>query len=246
MGTFLHSFGEYLLLLKRTIAKPEKTVIYWREVAQQMVDIGIGSVGIVIIISVFLGAVITVQTAFQLTTPLIPDSTIGSIVTNSSILEMAPTVTCLILAGKIGSNIASEIGTMRISEQIDALEIMGVNAASYLIMPKIIAAVVMIPCLVVISGFLCIASGMVVGHLTGAVTAQDFMQGSIQYFIPFTVTFALIKAFTFGFIISTVAAYYGYYTTGGALEVGRASTKAVVVCCVLILFADYILAQLLL
>jgi len=246
MGTFLEQFGLYLLLLKRTIAKPEKAVIYWREVAQQMVDIGIGSLGIVIIISVFLGAVITVQTAFQLTTPLIPDSTIGSIVTNSSILEMAPTVTCLILAGKIGSNIASEIGTMRISEQIDALEIMGVNAASYLILPKIIAAVVMIPMLVIVSGFLCILSGMVVGHITGAVTMQDFMQGSIQYFIPFTVTFALIKAFTFGFIISTVASFFGYYTSGGALEVGKSSTKAVVVCCILILLSDYVLAQLLL
>jgi phospholipid/cholesterol/gamma-HCH transport system permease protein len=246
MYQFLHHFGRYLLLLKRTIAKPEKTSIYWREVAQQMVDIGIGSVAIVIIVSVFLGAVITVQTAFQLTTPLIPDSTIGSIVTNSSILEMAPTVVCLILAGKVGSNVASEIGTMRISEQIDALEIMGVNAAAYLIMPKIIAAVVMIPCLVVISGFLCVLSGLAVGHITGIVSAQDFMAGATGYFIPFTVTFALIKAFTFGFIISSVAAYYGYYTEGGALEVGRASTRAVVVCCVLILLADYVLAQVLL
>ena len=246
MYQFLHHFGRYLLLLKRTIAKPEKASIYWREVAQQMVEIGIGSVAIVIIVSVFLGAVITVQTAYQLTTPLIPDSTIGSIVTNSSILEMAPTVVCLILAGKVGSNVASEIGTMRISEQIDALEIMGVNAASYLIMPKIIAAVVMVPCLVIISGFLCILSGLTVGHITGIVSAQDFMEGSTAYFIPFTVTFALIKAFTFGFIISSVAAYYGFFTEGGALEVGRASTRAVVVCCVLILLADYVLAQVLL
>ena len=246
MGQFLHHFGRYLLLLQRTIAKPEKTSIYWRELAQQMVDIGIGSVGIVIIVSIFLGAVITVQIAYQLTTPLIPDSTIGSIVTNSSILEMAPTVVCLILAGKIGSNVASEIGTMRISEQIDALEIMGVNAASYLILPKIIGAVLMIPCLVVISGFLCILSGLAVGQITGIVSSQDFMQGATGYFIPFTVTFALIKAATFGFIISSVAAYYGFYTEGGALEVGRSSTRAVVVCCVLILLADYVLAQILL
>ncbi|GDX48332.1 hypothetical protein LBMAG25_11500 [Bacteroidota bacterium] len=228
------------------MVKPEKGKIYWRELARQMVEIGVGSLAIVIIISVFIGAVITVQTAYQLTTPLIPRSTIGSIVTNSSILEMAPTVTCLILAGKIGSNIASEIGTMRISEQIDALEIMGVNASAYLILPKIVASVVMIPILVIISGFLCVLSGIWVGQLTGVVTREEFIQGSIEYFIPFTVTFSLIKAFTFGFIISSVSAYYGFYTVGGALEVGKTATKAVVVCCVIILLADYLLAQLLL
>lgn len=246
MDSFFTHFGRYLLLLKSTLSKPEKTSIYWREVARQMVEIGVGSVAIVIIISVFLGAVITVQTAFQLTSPLIPASTIGSIVTNSSILEMAPTVTCLILAGKIGSNIASEIGTMKITEQIDALEIMGVNAANYIITPKIIASLVMIPCLVCISGFLCIISGLLIGEVTGVVNKEDFMQGAITYFIPFTITFALIKACTFGFIISTVSAYYGYFTSGGALEVGKSSTKAVVVCCVLILLSDYILAQILL
>jgi phospholipid/cholesterol/gamma-HCH transport system permease protein len=152
----------------------------------------------------------------------------------------------LILAGKIGSNIASEIGTMRISEQIDALEIMGVNASAYLILPKIVASVVMIPILVIISGFLCVLSGIWVGQLTGVVTREEFIQGSIEYFIPFTVTFSLIKAFTFGFIISSVSAYYGFYTVGGALEVGKTATKAVVVCCVIILLADYLLAQLLL
>ncbi|MBU6204024.1 MAG: MlaE family ABC transporter permease [Bacteroidota bacterium] len=246
MNSFFYQFGRYLLLLKSTLVKPEKGKIYWRELARQMVEIGVGSLAIVIIISVFIGAVITVQTAYQLTTPLIPRSTIGSIVTNSSILEMAPTVTCLILAGKIGSNIASEIGTMRISEQIDALEIMGVNASAYLILPKIVASVVMIPILVIISGFLCVLSGIWVGQLTGVVTREEFIQGSIEYFIPFTVTFSLIKAFTFGFIISSVSAYYGFYTVGGALEVGKTATKAVVVCCVIILLADYLLAQLLL
>lgn len=246
MNSFFYQFGRYLLLLKSTLVKPEKGKIYWRELTRQMVEIGVGSLAIVIIISVFIGAVITVQTAYQLTTPLIPRSTIGSIVTNSSILEMAPTVTCLILAGKIGSNIASEIGTMRISEQIDALEIMGVNASAYLILPKIVASVVMIPILVIISGFLCVLSGIWVGQLTGVVTREEFIQGSIEYFIPFTVTFSLIKAFTFGFIISSVSAYYGFYTVGGALEVGKTATKAVVVCCVIILLADYLLAQLLL
>lgn len=246
MGKFLKSFGEYLLLLKSLVVKPEKYGLYWQETVRQMVEVGIGSLGIVLIVSVFLGGVLTVQTAYQFTTPLISKSVIGSIVTNSTILEMAPTVTCLILAGRIGSNIASELGSMRTSEQIDALEIMGVNSAAYLILPKIIATTFMIPLLVIIGGCLGIFSGMWVGELAHVVTRTEFLQGSVQYFIPFMVTFALIKALTFGFIISTISAYHGYYTQGGALEVGRSATKAVVICCIFILFADYVLAQLLL
>ncbi len=246
MDSFFYHFGRYLLLLKGTLVKPEKGKIYWHEVMRQMVEIGIGSLAIVIIISLFLGAVLTVQTAYQLVTPFVPKSTIGSIVTNSSMLEMAPTVTCLILAGKIGSKIASEIGTMRISEQIDALEIMGVNASAYLILPKIIAAIIMIPLLIIIAGFLCVFSGSWIGEITGVVSREEFIQGAIEHFKPFMITFALIKSFTFGFLISTVSSYYGYYTEGGALEVGKTATKAVVVCCILILLSDYILAQLLL
>ncbi len=244
--TFFNHFGRYVLLLKSLFVRPEKTSIYWREIARQMVEIGVGSVGIVVIVSVFLGAVVTVQTAYQLTTPLISKSIIGSIAANSIILELAPTVTVLILAGKIGSNIASELGTMRISEQIDALEIMGVHSSAYLVLPKILASTLMIPLLVIISAFLSIYAGMWVGEFTGAVTKEDFMTGAIQYWIPFMANFALIKATTFGFIISSVSSYYGYYTEGGALEVGRSATRAVVVCCVLILLFDYILAQLLL
>lgn len=244
--SFFHHFGRYLLLLKSLFVKPEKVSIYWKETIRQMVDIGIGSVVIVLIISLFLGAVLTVQTAYQLTSPLLSKSIIGSIVSNSTILEMAPTVTCLILAGKIGSNIASELGTMRISEQIDALEIMGIHAPAYLIAPKIIGSVTMIPLLVIFGGFLSVYSGMWVGEITGIVSRDDFMTGAVQFFIPFMVTFAIIKATTFGFIISSVASYYGYYTSGGAFEVGRASTKAIVVCCIIILLSDYILAQILL
>lgn len=243
---FFYHFGRYILLLKGLFVKPEKTSLYWKETVRQMVEVGVGSLGIVFIISVFLGAVTTVQTAYQFTSPLLSRSIIGSIVTNSSILELAPTVTCLILAGRIGSNIASELGTMRISEQIDALEIMGVNSSSYLILPKIIAGTFTMPLLVAVSGFLSVYSGMFAGQLTGVVSPEEFMQGSIQYFIPFMVWFALIKATTFGFIISSVSSYHGFYTQGGALEVGRSSTRAVVVCSILILLADYILAQLLL
>ena len=211
-----------------------------------MVEIGIDSLPIVIIISLFLGAVLTVQTAYQFTSPWLSKSIIGSIVTNSSILEMAPSVVCLILAGKIGSSISSELGTMRISEQIDALEIMGVNSAAYLVMPKVIATTLTIPLLVTISGFLTITSGMYVGEWTGALTKAEFMSGGVEYFIPFTVPFALIKALTFGFIISSVSAYIGYFTEGGSFEVGRSSTRAVVVCCILILVSDYLLAAILL
>ncbi|MBA3648641.1 MAG: ABC transporter permease [Chitinophagales bacterium] len=243
---FFKNFGSYLILMRRMFVRPEKPTLYWKELMRQMVAIGIGSLAIVIIISLFLGAVITVQTAFQFTTPLLSKSIIGSIVTNTSIIEMAPTVVCLILAGKIGSSIASELGTMRITEQIDALEIMGVNSVAYLILPKVLASTLMVPLLVIVSGYIQIYSGYIIGELAGALTSTEFIQGAIQYFIPFTVTFAIIKATTFGFIISSVAAYMGYTTSGGALEVGKSATSAVVIISILILIFDYLLAQMLL
>ncbi len=244
-GFFVH-FGRYLYLLRKCFIDLERPSIYWRETLRQCVEIGIGSLVIVIVFSLFLGAVLTVQTAYQFTTPLLSRSIIGSIVTNTAIIEMAPTVTCLILAGKIGSSISSELGTMRITEQIDALEMMGVNSAAYLVLPKIIAGTFMVPLLVIVSGFLQIWMGLNVGVWTNVLTAEEFMQGSIQYFIPFTVTFALIKATTFGFIISSVSSYLGYYTSGGALEVGRSATQAVVASSMLMLVWDYLLAQMLL
>ena len=243
---FFHHFGRYLFLLKKCFVNPDKPSVYWREIMRQCVDIGIGSLTIVIVFSMFLGAVLTVQTAYQFTTPLLSKSIIGSIVTNTAIIEMAPSVTCLILAGKIGSSIASELGTMRITEQIDALEMMGVNSAAYLVLPKVIAGTIMVPILVMIAGFLEIYMGLLVGVWTDVLSAEEFMQGSIQYFIPFTVTFALIKATTFGFLITSISSYLGYYTEGGALEVGRSSTRAVVASCLFILVWDYTLAEILL
>ncbi len=244
--SFFTHFGRYLFLLKKCFVNPDKPSIYWKEVMRQCVEIGVGSLTIVIIFSVFLGAVLTVQTAYQFTTPLLSKTIIGSIVTNTAVIEMAPSVTCLILAGKIGSSIASELGTMRITEQIDALEMMGVNSATYLVLPKVVAGTIMVPLLVMIAGFLEIYMGMLVGKWTGVLTPEEFMQGSIQYFIPFTVNFAIIKATTFGFIMSSVPAYLGYYTTGGALDVGRSATRAVVASCIIILLFDYILAEILL
>jgi phospholipid/cholesterol/gamma-HCH transport system permease protein len=187
-----------------------------------------------------------VQTAYQLVSPVIPKSSIAQIVRDTVILEFAPTLVCIVLAGVVGSKIASELGNMRVSEQIDALEIMGINTKAYLIMPKIVAALIVIPMLVVISAVLGIWGGKLAGVGSGILSVNDYEKGLLNSFLPYNVFFALVKAYTFAFIISSIPAYYGYYVEGGALEIGRSSTKSVVVSCILILFADYILAALLL
>lgn len=239
-------FGRYLLMLKGMFSKPENAKMYWKEFMHQCSEIGIGSLGIVMIISVFMGAVSALQTAYQLVSPFIPKSTIAQIVRDTVILEFAPTLVCIVLAGVVGSKIASELGNMRVSEQIDALEIMGINTKTYLILPKIAAAMLTIPMLVIIAGVLGMWGGRFAGIMSGILSKQTFDKGLLQFFKPYNVFFALIKAYTFAFIISSIPAYYGYYVKGGALEIGRSSTKSVVVSCVAILFADYILAQLLL
>ncbi|MXV50830.1 ABC transporter permease [Pedobacter sp. HMF7647] len=241
-----YSIGRYILLLKAVFKKPEKFNIYFKEVMFQMNYIGMGSLGLISIISTFVGAVMTLQIAFQLNSDLIPKTIIGSVNRDSSILELSPTISALVLAGKIGSSISSEIGTMRVSEQIDALEIMGINAPGYLILPKLIGGITMVPVLVIIAMFLSITGGYIGGTLSGAVTGSDYILGITSDFNPYTITVALVKAFVFGFIITTVAAYQGFYVRGGALEVAQASTKAVVVSCITILAADYFVTQLLL
>lgn len=243
---FFTKFGEYLLMLKGMIKRPENSKMYWKEFMHQCVEIGIGSLPIVIIISLFLGGVTTVQTAYQLVTPFVPKSTIAVIVRDSIILELAPTVTSIVLAGVIGSKIASELGNMRISEQIDALEIMGINTRTYLVLPKIVAAVLMVPCLIALAAILGIWGGRTAGAMAGILGTDVFDIGLRSGFQPFNVTFAMIKAFTFAFLISSISAYYGYYVTGGALEIGRSSTTSVVVSCILILVADFALAALIL
>lgn len=243
---FFTKFGEYLLMLKGMFKRPENPKMYWKEFMHQCVEIGIGSLPIVIIISIFLGAVTTVQTAYQLVTPLIPKSTIAVIVRDSVILELAPTVVSIVLAGVIGSKIASELGNMRISEQIDALEIMGINTKTYLILPKIVASVIMVPCLIALAAILAIWGGRTAGAMAGIIGPDIFDIGLREGFQTFNVVFSLTKAFTFAFIISSVSAYYGYYVTGGSLEIGRSSTTSVIVSCILILIADFALAALLL
>lgn len=241
MKFFTH-FGRYLLLIKGMFSKPENAKVYWKEFMHQCSDIGVGSLGIVSIISVFMGAVSAVQTAYQLTSPLIPASTIAQIVRDTVILEFAPTLVSIVLAGVVGSKIASELGNMRVSEQIDALEIMGINTKSYLVMPKVLAALLTIPMLVVIAMVLGIWGGRLAGSASGILSTDTYDRGLNENFMPFNVTFALIKSYTFAFIISTIPAYYGYYVKGGALEIGRSSTTSVVVSCILILLADYALA----
>ncbi|WP_225975365.1 MlaE family ABC transporter permease [Panacibacter ginsenosidivorans] len=244
IGLFLNHLGRFLLMLKSMFTKPENFKMYWKEFMHQCVEIGVGSLPIVIIISLFLGAVTTVQTAYQLVSPLVPQSTIAQIVRDSVILELSPTVVSIVLAGVVGSKIASELGNMRTTEQIDALEIMGINTRSYLIAPKIVGALVVVPCLVVISAVLAIWGGRTAGDMSGILATEIFDNGLRQNLNTYNITFALYKAYTFAFIISSIPAYYGYHVKGGALEIGRASTTAVVVSCIMILFADYVLAAL--
>ncbi|HYC30275.1 MAG TPA: ABC transporter permease [Chitinophagaceae bacterium] len=243
---FLSDFGRYILMIKGMFSRPENGKMYWKEFMHQCAEIGIGSLGIVVIISVFMGAVSALQTAYQLTSPLIPRSTIAQIVRDTVILEFAPTLVCIVLAGVVGSKIASELGNMRVSEQIDALEIMGINTKAYLVMPKIAASLVVIPMLVVLSAALGIWGGRLAGSLSGVLSTTEYDRGLLENFVRYNVVFALTKGYTFAFLISSVSSFFGYNVEGGALEIGRASTKSVVSSCVLILFADYMLAALLL
>jgi phospholipid/cholesterol/gamma-HCH transport system permease protein len=242
----LKPIGEYFLFLWRVLSRPEKGTVYYHQILREIESLGIMSIGIVIIISVFMGAVITLQTRYNLENPLIPLYLIGLTARDSMLLEFSSTIVGLILAGKVGSNIASEIGHMRITEQIDALEMMGVNSACYLILPKLVAAVVFNPILTLISMFVGIFGGWAASVTTGALTSVDYIYGIQYWFVPFYVTYSLIKTVVFAIIITTVPAYFGYYVKGGALEVGRASTKGVVTSSILILLFNVILTQLLL
>jgi phospholipid/cholesterol/gamma-HCH transport system permease protein len=233
-------------LLGKVFSRPEKTRIYYKQTVKEVISLGLRSIGIVTIISFFMGAVITLQTAYNTENPIYPTYLIGLGCRDSILLEFSSTIVALILAGKVGSNIASEIGTMRVTEQIDALELMGVNSASYLILPKIVATLVFNPLLTLISIIVGIIGGWIAGTAAGVVTSQDFIYG-IQYaFIPYYVTYAIIKTLFFAFIITSISAYQGYYVEGGSLEVGRASTKAVVYSSVTLLLFNVILTQLLL
>jgi phospholipid/cholesterol/gamma-HCH transport system permease protein len=234
-----------MIMMRTSFNRPEKFSMYWKETVRQMHDIGVGSLIIVILISVFIGAVAAVQFAYQLDGTLVPTYYIGYVVRDMTIIELAPTITCLVLAGKVGSNMAAEIGGMRQKEHIDAMEVMGVNTAAYLILPKVIAALVVIPMLVAIAAFLSIMGGYVASVPAGWITSAEYIQGLRSFFVPYNVFMMFVKAFAFAYILTTVSCYQGYYVKGGAIELGKASTNAVVISDILILLADYLIAILL-
>lgn len=242
----MKSLGKYFIFLGSLFTNREAFRTYAALTLDESIIIGINSILIVVIVSTFMGAVTAVQTAYNLVSPLISDYVISLIVRDMTILELAPTITAIVFAGKVGSNIAGGLGTMRITEQIDALEVMGINSVSYLVLPKIIATVLVYPMLVIISGFLSIYGGYLAGILTGVITETEYVYGIRADFNPYTVAFALIKSVVFAFLIASISAYKGFYTRGGALEVGKASTSAVTNSCIAILTADFLLAQLLL
>ena len=246
MVSIYRNIGRYYILLVNVFTKPEKRSVYRKLIVDEIDKIGLQSLGIVALLSLFMGAVVTLQTASNIDSGWIPRWTIGFTTRQTMILEFSSTIVCLILSGKVGSNISSEIGTMRITEQIDALDIMGVNSASYLILPKIVAAIFIFPFMVVMSMTLGVVAGALVGVGTGVISLTDFEYGVQYYFEPWQVSYSLIKTVVFAFIITSVSSYHGYYTKGGARDVGKSSTTAVVYSIILIMVANYILTQLLL
>lgn len=242
----MKNLGRYLLFISSLFKNRESFKTYVKLTFDECMLVGINSIVLVGLVSLFIGAVSTLQTAYNLINPLIPDSVIGLVVRDLTILELAPTITAIIFAGKVGSSIAGNLGTMRITEQIDALEVMGINSASYLVLPKIVGTLIMYPLLVILAGVLAIFGGFLAAKFGGVVSTADYFMGLKMDFNEFTVSFALIKSFVFGFLVSSISSYMGFFTKGGALEVGQASTRAVTVSCIAILFSDFILAQLLL
>ncbi len=241
----LYHLGKYVMMIGQIFSAPERWSMYYKETMRQMNDIGVGSLIIISVIALFIGAVTAVQFSYQLEMSFVPKYYIGYILRDSMIIELAPTLSALMLAGKVGSNIASELGSMRSSEQIDALDIMGVNTISYLVGPKIIAAMLMFPLLVILAAALGIFGGYI-ATLGSSIPPSDYIRGLSYWFVPFNVVMMLIKAVVFAFIVSSVSCYQGYYVKGGALEIAQASTRAVVNSSILILVSDFFLAKLLL
>ncbi|MEG0807333.1 MAG: ABC transporter permease [Alistipes sp.] len=238
--------GRYFILMRKVFSRPEKAAIYRRRIIYEMEALGVDSIGLTAIISIFIGAVITLQMCINLDSPFIPRSMVGYATRETMILEFSSTVVALILAGKVGSSIASEIGTMRITEQIDALEIMGVNSASYLILPKIVAAVLFFPFLTILSILIGIFGGWMIAVFTNIMIPNDYIDGLLTDFKPYSIVYSLIKASVFAYIIASVSAFYGYYAKGNSLEVGAASTRAVVASSIVIMIFNLILTQILL
>jgi phospholipid/cholesterol/gamma-HCH transport system permease protein len=247
MNLFEH-IGRYFMMLAAVFGRPEKGSVFRKRFLEEIDAIVVSSIPLVAFLSVFMGAVIALQTASSMSSPLLPDYTVGYITRSSTVLEFSPTIISLIIAGKVGSNIASEIGTMRVTEQIDALDIMGVNSIGYLMLPKILSATLFFPFVIIISMCLSLIGGWIAGVQSGFYSTETYLLGIRAFWHEeqHTLYYALIKSVVFGFLITSIASYYGYYTKGGSLEVGRSSTKAVVAASVAILLANYVLTQLIL
>ncbi|MEP1096423.1 MAG: ABC transporter permease [Cyclobacteriaceae bacterium] len=241
----MKQLGKFVIFIGQLFVRREAFRTYVKLVFEEATKVGYNSIFIVVIVSAFMGAVTTVQTAYNLISPLIADPVIALVVRDMTLIELAPTITAIVYAGKVGSNLAGELGTMRITEQIDALEVMGINATSYLVLPKIVASVIMFPLLVIVAAFVSIYGGYLTALITGVISGTDYILGIQMDFIPFQVIFAMIKAVTFGFIVASISSYKGFFTEGGALEVGKSSTNAVTSSCIAILAADFLLAYLL-
>ena len=239
------NFGKYLVLMGRVFSRPERFRMYFKQYINEMVQLGINSIGIVLLISFFIGAVICIQIKLNIESPWMPRFVVGYTTREILLLEFSSSIMCLILAGKVGSNIASEIGTMRVTQQIDALEIMGINSASYLILPKILGLMTMIPFLVIFSIFAGIVGAFCTAWFGGVMTATDLEYGLQYCFVEWYIWCGFIKSLFFVFIIASVSAFFGYTVEGGSIAVGKASTDSVVSSSVLILFSDLILTQLL-
>lgn len=246
MKQFFQEIGRYTMLMGRTFTRPENRKMVWKQVPVEMVKLGTDSIILVAIISIFMGVIMTMQVVLNTENPLLPRYTTGLMLRDTYLLEFSSTIMCLLLAGKVGSNIASELGSMRVSEQIDALEIMGINSANYLIFPKIMGLVLFMPVLVTLCTGLGLLGGMGVAKFTSLITVDNFVYGLQYAFIPFYFTYSVVKAVFFGFIIASVSSYYGYFASGGAIAVGKASTNAVVKSSILMLLMDIVLTDIML
>ncbi|MDX1639410.1 MAG: ABC transporter permease [Balneolaceae bacterium] len=242
----LEKLGQYGLLLYRALRSSYEFNNYKKNLVNELVKIGYESLPIVLLTGVFTGAVMTLQTAYQLEIAYVPQSVIGAIVSESILIELAAVITSLVLAGKVGARIATELGTMRVSEQIDALESMGFNSVSFLVVPRVLAGLIMFPILYIVASASGIVGGLVAGVLSGALPGPEFMQGAREFFFPWDVSFGLLKAFVFGYVITSVSCYKGYYATGGAEGVGTSTTQATVLSCIYVLVADFVLAAIML
>lgn len=242
----LHELGRYGTLLYQALRSSIEFSTYRKNLVSELVKVGYDSLGIIMLTGVFTGAVLTIQTAYQLYHSFIPISTIGTIVSESILIELAAVISSLVLAGKVGARIATELGTMKVSDQVDALESMGFNSVTYLVVPRVIAGMLMFPVLYIVAAIFGIGGGLVTGILTGAVPASEFITGAQMQFAPWNVVFGFVKSFVFGFVITSVACYKGYFASGGAEGVGKGTTQATVLGCIYVLLADFLLAAILL